>query len=82
MMIKVNPITEKQINLISSDEESCQAKTVLVAIEFCRIGEIDTMNEKYHAEIQIETRWIENDVIDEYDAEKHWNPKLFIEKYI
>lgn len=44
-----------------------------------RIGEIDTINEKYHAEIRIESKWVENEDILEYDRNRHWNPELFIE---
>ena len=54
---------------------------VQVLIQFLRIGEIDTMNEKYHAEIKIESKWVENEDIVEYDPKnyKYWNPKLYIE---
>lgn len=54
-------------------------KNVLITIEFVRIGEIDTMNEKYNAEILIETKWLSNEDIVEYNSERHWNPKLYIE---
>ncbi len=44
---------------------------VEVYIEFLRIGEIDTLNEKYNAEINIECKWIEKDYhINEYDPKK------------
>lgn len=58
---------------------SSDVRYVQVTIEFVRIGEIDTMNEKYNAEIFIESKWIENNGILEYSPEKHWNPQLFIE---
>jgi hypothetical protein len=56
-------------------------RQVQILIKFLRIGEIDMMNEKYQAEILIESRWVETDRINEYDPKnwKHWNPKLFIE---
>ena len=57
-------------------------KDVWVMIEFVRIGEIDTMNEKYQAEVRIEARWIENQQINEYDRKKHWNPELYIENIL
>ena len=57
-------------------------KYVQVVIEFTRIGEIDTMNEKYQAEVIIESKWTENFDIIEYDPDLHWNPKLFIENAI
>ena len=53
---------------------------VEVIIEFVKFGEIDTMNEKYQAEFNIESKWIENDnTIIKYDPKKHWNPQLYIE---
>ena len=55
------------------------ARVVQVRIEFMSLGEVDTMNEKYQAEIRIKSRWQDEEEIDEYDKTKHWNPKLFIE---
>lgn len=57
-------------------------KLVEVHIQFCRIGEIDTINEKYQAEISIESKWIEKEAIIEYDPKKHWNPQLHIENAV
>ena len=56
-------------------------RQVQVSIKFLRIGEIDMMNERYQAEILIESRWLETEKINEYDPKqwKHWNPRLFIE---
>ena len=49
-----------------------------VVIGFLRIGEIDTMNEKFHAEIYIEAKWIDNSYeIGDYDPKKHWNVIIF-----
>lgn len=59
---------------------------VQTAFEFTSIGEIDTLNEKFQAEVTIESRWkidalAEPDILNkgEYDPKKNWNPKLFIE---
>lgn len=58
-------------------------KTVEVVIEFYKLGEIDTLNEKYHAELYIEAKWVEPDtVLEKYDPDIHWNPKLYIENAI
>lgn len=59
-------------------------RTINVAIEFLRIGEIDTLTEKYHAEIIIYANWIDNDTIiaNQYDHELHWNPKLYVENLL
>ena len=59
------------------------ARIVYVRIEFIRVGEIDTMNEKYNAEICIESKWIdEYTSFEGYNAEKDWNPKLYIENVL
>lgn len=55
------------------------AKLVWVRIEFCGIGDIDTVNEKYQAEVKIKSKWYDEGDIEEYDKKKHWYPKLFIE---
>jgi hypothetical protein len=57
--------------------ENLNLRNVEIYVEFVRIGEIDTINEKYQAELNIEARWI--DIYDSYNPSFHWNPKLFIE---
>jgi hypothetical protein len=67
--------------ITNSDIETnlIEKRTIQVYFEFVRIGEIDTMNEKFNAEICIESKWIEKDFIQNYNPEQHWNPQLFIE---
>ena len=66
------------MNNISENEH----KIVQVTVEFVKIGEIDTINEKYNAEIIIESKWITKDIIDVYNPEQHWNPQLYIENIL
>ena len=54
------------------------AKLIEVSIEFLSLGEIDTMSERYEAEVRIRSRWYDDEEIDEYDKTRHWYPKLFI----
>ena len=56
-----------------------EPRRVEVFIKFIRIGEIDTMNEKYHSEIRVESKWVDDEIIVEYDKAKHWNPLLYVE---
>lgn len=63
-------------------DELIEPKHVQVYIHFGRIGEIDTMNEKYQAEFTVESSWISNEPISNYDPNVHWNPKLYIENAI
>lgn len=63
--------------------EAIKTKTVQVFFLFTRIGEIDTMNERFQAEVRIESKWVDNELNfgdeEAYDSKKHWNPKLHIE---
>ena len=55
-------------------------KYVEVSIRFASIGEIDTMNEKYQAEIYIESKWLADDPkLTSYDPKINWNPQLYVE---
>jgi len=48
-------------------------------MNFVRIGEIDTMGEKY----QIESKWSDfNPQIVEYRPKEHWNPELYIQNIL
>jgi hypothetical protein len=38
------------------------------------------MNEKYTAEINIDSEWVlDEEILSDYDPEKNWNPKLYVE---
>ena len=63
-------------------QRKIELKYVNVMFEFVRIYEIDMMNEKYTAEIHIESEWSQDDEIITYSIEKDWNPKLYIENSI
>lgn len=63
----------------TNSETANYAKLVWVRIEFITFGEVDTFNEKYQAEVKIRSKWYDEGDIDEYDRDKHWNPKLYIE---
>jgi hypothetical protein len=53
-------------------------RLVQVSIEFLSIGEIDTIDEKFDAEVRIKSTWCENEDLEVYDRNEHWYPKLFI----
>lgn len=68
----------KETELKNGTLNSC--RDVEIRVDFLRIGEIDTMTEKYTCEVMIESKWTEtNTSIEKYDASKHWNPKLYIQ---
>lgn len=64
---------------IMHTNRNIELKYIRITFEFIRILEIDSINEKYTAEICIESEWYEDDEIVEYSTDKNWNPKLFIE---
>lgn len=47
---------------------------------FLKIGDIDTLNEKFMAEAFIEAKWIDPELSPstKYNPELNWNPKLYI----
>ena len=67
---------------MSPKEGSIMTKTVEILFQFCRVGEIDTMNDKFQAEVYIESKWVDKLDGKEYDPEKSWNPQLYIENAI
>ena len=54
-------------------------RVVYVEFECFKIGDIDTMNEKYYAEFIFNVSSTENKMISEYDKNKGWNPIIFID---
>ena len=73
-----NQLIERPSSFVKMASVSNYAKLIEVRIEFMSLGEVDTMNEKYQAEVKIRSRWYDDEIIDQYDKNKHWNPKLFI----
>lgn len=70
-----------QLTNLSSLENT--PRNVEVEINFLKLGEIDTMNDKFTAEVVIVSKWSDFDQsIDVYDPQKHWNPKLFIQNVL
>lgn len=53
-----------------------------VNIDFLNIGQIDNLNEKFEAEIRIESTWCEYSDLIVYDPEKHWNPRLYVQNLL
>lgn len=51
---------------------------VEVAFEFVAIGEIDTLEEAFQAEVVIESKWSTDEDFDEYDPKVNWNPQLYV----
>jgi hypothetical protein len=66
-------------------------KEVQIRVVFLRIGEIDTLNEKFYAEILVEAKWEEKRLQSEFsglsntnekdliDFAKYWNPGIYVE---
>jgi len=70
--------------------KSTRAKEVQIRVVFVRIGEIDTLNEKFYSEVLIEAKWQEAKLKKEFsakttrdekelvDGNKYWNPKIYV----
>jgi hypothetical protein len=71
--------TDVEIELKIPNGEKPRARNVHVSIEFLRLGEIDTIGEKFYAEVMIKSTWIENNSLTTYNSQLHWNPNLYIE---
>ena len=54
-------------------------KRVDINFEFSKIGQIDLLNSKFHAEVVVESRWTLNNSTGKYDPICDWNPQLYIE---
>ncbi len=79
-----NP-TERQLTKTFCPQNSIGAenlKKIQCRIEFVNIGEVDTFHEQFKAYVIVRSRWFENEKIEEYDSEKHWNPKLYIQNLL
>jgi hypothetical protein len=65
---------------------SSEPKHVEIIVCFLSFGEIDTMNEKYQAEILVEAKWTltHNDLHSKhtYDPKEDWNPNLYVITYL
>ncbi len=51
------------------NNNTSSARSVTIGIQFDRIGEIDTMNEKFYAELTIEAKWKEKKIISKYNQD-------------
>lgn len=54
-------------------------RTVYIDVEFTKIGDIDTLNEKYYIDLSFILSWEENGTIKNYDKNIHWNPEIFVD---
>lgn len=82
MTMKVPASTKVQTRRSVLYPHDVEMRTVEVLVQFCRIGEIDTMNEKFQAEIYIESKWTEKEFIENYDPKINWNPCIYIDNAI
>ncbi|CAF0888771.1 unnamed protein product [Rotaria sordida] len=69
-----------------NENRSGQLVTVELRLVFLKIGEIDTLKEQFQAEAFIQARWSEPTLkgmdIDCFDANKFWNPLLYIDNSV
>ena len=68
--------------LTTADFSIRDQRVVHIEFECLKVGEIDTMNEKYYAEFLFTISWSENKLISVYDKKKDWNPMIYIDNVI
>jgi len=78
-LLNKKPFTEIELQNYHRTQKSKAMRIVKCHIEFEQLGEIDTMNERYQAIVKTKARWYEDEIITDFDKDKYWNPKLFIE---
>lgn len=80
--LRENMLKTRTFNIKDRQTSYCEddvQRTIESRCEFLTFGEVDTFREQFKASVLIRSRWVENEVIEEYDPEKHWNPHLYIQ---
>ena len=60
-------------------ELESQRRSVYIYVQFVNMGSIDFIREIFRCNVIIKSTWIDDNRIEQYDPQKHWNPKLYIE---
>lgn len=69
-------LKEIDLNMITRDEKT----KIILYSSFLKIGQIDNINQRFHADVYIEAHWEDNKVIeDTFNPNKYWTPDLYIE---
>ncbi|CAF0914245.1 unnamed protein product [Rotaria sordida] len=85
-IVKVCEKQEARLVDDNSGVHKLERVTVELRLVFLKIGEIDTLKEQFQAEAFIQARWYEPSLkgtdIDCFDANKFWNPLLYIDNSV
>ena len=73
-----NSIIELNDAVISENK----LKLVECRVEFIVVGKVNTIEECFSATIKICSKWHENEIINKYNRDMHWNPKIYVENSI
>lgn len=77
-------MTSPELSVIVEGSNGYQNNSKLYLVEIraviLKIGEIDTLNEKFYAEAFVEAKWIDNklDPSTKYNPDTDWNPCLYV----
>ncbi|CAF1069948.1 unnamed protein product [Brachionus calyciflorus] len=65
----------------SNTKENEQSTDVYIRVSFTKIHEIDTLNQRFHAELLIESKWFDQSVktINHDLKSLEWKPEIYIE---
>ena len=78
----INSIVNLNDIIISAQSPANKLKLVECRVEFVVVGKVNTVDECFSATIKIRSKWNENEIINKYNPEYHWNPKIYVENSI
>ena len=68
------------LSVSAGDTTRATCRKVYISVQVTKIGEIDTMNERYQALFSLSLRWLDKDIDGAaFDPAKHWNPQIYVE---
>ena len=84
LLFDINHYLSIKLNGVTHDRKKPNQVTVYIYLVFLKIGEIDTVKERFQADAYIESYW-DDETIDSkipFDPRNNWNPQLHIENAI
>ena len=80
---KIKKFEKNQERFDNLSSNSVSIIDVYINISYTKIHDIDTINQRFQAEIVIESKWYDSTIIDDtIDEKKIWKPDLYVENGI
>jgi hypothetical protein len=73
-----NQLENNKLDRANNKKPNCYLVEVRAVV--LKIGDIDTLNEKFYAETFIEIKWVDSALSPDtkYNSEEHWNPQIYV----